>query len=159
MMSARGLRSVVFLACVGCAAPVLASDPVGIYAVIDKVVVEPVSGATERIQVWGVFALSDGRSGDGYQAPQTGYLYLALKPGKEDVCRKEWADLKALAGTGEGVGFGFRYQSPVRVRKAGDRVESPDAHPTGVGVTRMGAQHNQPKILQDLRKLAGRSAH
>jgi len=157
-MTPKGMKPFVFLLCFGCAAPVLASDPVGIYALIDKVVLEPGTGAPERIQVWGVFALSDGKSSDGYQAPQRGYLYLALKPGQEAVGRKEWADLKAVAGTGEGVGFGFRYQSKVRVRKADESAQSPDTHPTGVGVTKMGAQHNQPRILQELRSQAGRSA-
>src|SRR5262245_10902583 len=155
-MAKTMIRSFVFLSCAAWAAPVLASDPVGIYAVIDKVVLEPSSGAPERVQVWGTFALSDGKSGDGYLAPQKGYLYLGLKAGKEDVCRKEWTDLKSLAGTGEGVAFGFRYQAAVRVRNAGDRPESPDTYPTGVGVTKMGSQHNQPRVLQDLRSAAGR---
>jgi hypothetical protein len=34
------------------------SDPVGIYAVIDRVVMEPKEGTPERIQVWGVFVLA-----------------------------------------------------------------------------------------------------
>jgi len=36
----------------------LASDPVGVYAIVDKVVFEPNETNPERIQVWGAFALS-----------------------------------------------------------------------------------------------------
>jgi hypothetical protein len=55
-----------------------ASDPVGIYAIVEKVVFEPNDQAPERIQVWGAFALSDAQHGDGYLAPQRGYLYYSL---------------------------------------------------------------------------------
>ncbi|MEP6903524.1 MAG: glycoside hydrolase family 3 N-terminal domain-containing protein [Actinomycetota bacterium] len=45
-----------------------------------------------------------------YQKPSAkrGYLYYSLKQGKEEVCRKEWADLKARAGTDQIIGFGGR---------------------------------------------------
>ena len=42
-----------------------ASDPVGIYALVDKVVYEPNDKAPERVQIWGAFSLAEGR-GDGY---------------------------------------------------------------------------------------------
>src|SRR5690349_3991397 len=51
-----------------------ASDPVGIYGFVDKVVFEPNDTAPERAQVWGGFALARDR-GDRYDAPQRGYLY------------------------------------------------------------------------------------
>src|SRR5437667_142238 len=53
----------------------------------------------------------------------TRFLYFTLKSGKEDTCRNEWNDLKAVAGTGQGVGFGGRYVSNGRVRKAGEKAE------------------------------------
>jgi hypothetical protein len=152
-MKMKRTGRLALLAGFACAAPALASDPVGVYALIDKVVLEPSETAPARIQVWGAFALTDGRRGDGYQAPQRGYLYLAVQPGKEDVCRKEWADLKALAGSGEGVGFGFRYQPAIRLRRPDETAASPDTYPTGVGVVRMGRHHNQPAILQELKRL------
>ena len=65
------------------AAPARASDPIGIYALIDRVVIE--ESSPQRVQVWGVFALSDGNHGDGYRAAQRGYLYYTVKPGKEDI--------------------------------------------------------------------------
>ncbi|PYV03768.1 MAG: hypothetical protein DMG10_10295 [Acidobacteria bacterium] len=132
--------------------PAHASDPVGIYAVVEKVVFEPSESAPERIQIWGAFALTDGRSGDGYLPAQRGYLYFTLTAGKEDVCRKEWNDLKAVAGTTQGVGFGGRYMANGRVRKPGEKAESPDVYPVMMGVTRMGSMHNQPQLIAELRQ-------
>src|SRR5437879_6045372 len=71
------------------------SDFVGAYALIDKVVLEPNDTAPERIQVWGAFALAQTEDRNTYENPRRGYYYYALKSGKEDACRKEWADFKA----------------------------------------------------------------
>jgi hypothetical protein len=75
-----------------------ASDMVGVYGVVEKVVVEP-ADAPARIQIWGAFALSDQKSGSTYGTAQRGYLYYTCPQGKETICRKEWADLKSMAGT------------------------------------------------------------
>jgi hypothetical protein len=128
-----------------------ASDPMGLYAVVQKVVLEPDESEPLRIQVWGAFALSDGQSGDGYGAPQTGYLYYACPQGSERACRNEWSDLKSVAGTGVGVGFGGRHLASGRVRKAIEKPEKPDAYPIKMGVTRMGARHEQPSIIAGLK--------
>src|SRR5262245_872070 len=98
-----------------------ASDPIGIYAVVENVVFEPNESAPERIQVWGAFAISDGKPGDNYQKPQRGYLYLTLPPGGEPSAKKEWADLKRIAGTGQAIGFGAKYNMKVRFRKADEK--------------------------------------
>ncbi|MCA1660297.1 MAG: hypothetical protein LC642_07155, partial [Verrucomicrobiaceae bacterium] len=45
----------------GVIASTSASDLVGVYAFIEKVVLEPSDAAPERIQLWGGFALADGR--------------------------------------------------------------------------------------------------
>ena len=42
-----------------CGAPIVASGPVGVYAVVDKVVFEPNETGQNRIQIWGVFSVSD----------------------------------------------------------------------------------------------------
>ena len=107
-----------------------ASDMVGVYTVIEKVVLEPSDAAPQRIQVWGAFALADGKSGSTYGPAQRGYLYYTCPQGQETVCRKEWADLKTVAGTDTGVGFGGRYKETGRVRKADEKPASPDAYPT-----------------------------
>src|SRR5688572_14341417 len=86
-----------------------ASDPVGVYAYVDKVVMEPSEGRPERIQIWGGFAVAEGR-GDTYAKARPGYMYFTVKPGEEEICRKEWNDLKAMAGKEEYVAFGARYK-------------------------------------------------
>jgi hypothetical protein len=100
-----------------------ASDPVGIYALIDKVVQEPKDGTPERIQVWGVFVLGSNR-GNEHTPPMRGYMYFSTTPGKEELCRREWADLKKIAGTGQVVAFGSSYAPTGHVRKPQPRKET-----------------------------------
>jgi len=112
----KPIATVAALTVVLFAAPALrASGPVGIYGIIERVVFEPSEQAAERIQVWGAFALVDsGASSPVTSPPARGYLYFkapAVVPGfvtTSDVAtvRREWADLKAVAGTGQAVGFG-----------------------------------------------------
>ena len=114
-----------------------ASDAIGVYAVLEKGVLEPGDTAPERIQLWGGFALADGNSPSSYGPAQRGYLYYTCPPGKESICRKEWADLKSVAGKGTGVGFGHRYSPTGRVRKADEKASSPDPYPIQMGVVRV----------------------
>src|SRR5205809_7830359 len=74
----------------------LASDPVGIYALVDKVVFEPNETNPERIQIWGGFAIAEGY-GYTYKNAQRGYLYYKVNSDNPTACRNEWADLKAVA--------------------------------------------------------------
>jgi hypothetical protein len=96
----------------GFMAPVSASGPLGIYAIIEKVVFEPNDEAPERVQVWGAFAYVDGANSLTVSAAKKGYLYFRLPPSADfpesyvTTIRNEWADLKAVAGTGQAVGFG-----------------------------------------------------
>ena len=39
-----------------------------------------------------------------------------------------------------------------RVRKPGEKAESPDVYPVMMGVTRMGSMHNQPQLIAELRQ-------
>jgi hypothetical protein len=132
------------------ALPVRASDPVGIYAFVDKVVLEPSESAPEYIQIVGGFALAEGR-GSVYTSAQRGYLYFKLKPGKEAVCRNEWADLKSVAGTGKIVGFGMRYANNGTVRKPDTKPENPEVYPVGFGVQKISLKDYKP--LQELNAL------
>src|SRR5262245_46356609 len=75
-----------------------ASDPIGIYALVDKVVYEPNEASAEKIQLWGAFAFATG-SGYDYDSPKRGVLYYKLNPAKKETCLKEWADFKTVAGT------------------------------------------------------------
>jgi hypothetical protein len=140
----------------GTAAPAPMSDPIGLYALVEKVVLEPSETSPERIQVWGAFALADSQNADDYAAPQTGYLYYRCAPNQETTCRKEWTDLKSVAGKGTAVGFGGRYTPTGRVRKAADKPSEPDVYPIRMGVVRMGPGRGQPAIVTALKAaLAG----
>jgi hypothetical protein len=114
-----------------------ASDRTGIYARVDKVVLEPDTKAPERIQIWGAFALARTDDRNSYDSPQRGYLYFSCKAGKEEVCRSEWADLKAIAGTGKVIGFGGRALLRPHVRKAEEKAANPDEYPLNFGLVRM----------------------
>ena len=46
-------------ACAGWAVTLNASDPVGVYAVVEKIVLEPSDAAPQRIQIWGAFSLAE----------------------------------------------------------------------------------------------------
>src|SRR5438128_5582903 len=91
------------------AADLIASGPVGIYAIIEKVIFEPSEQAPERIQIWGAFAVVDGglTQPGATSKPLRGYLYFKLPDGSAQAAAKtEWTDLKTVAGTGQAIGFG-----------------------------------------------------
>jgi len=135
--------------------PAMASDPVGVYAFVDKVVLEPSDGQPERIQVWGGFALAEGR-GDTYAPAKRGYMYFTIKPGQEEVTRKEWNDLKSLAGGEQFVAFGVRWNSKGTIRDASAKPEKPDVYPIGMGVTKIKKHDYAP--IKDLAELKKKSA-
>ncbi|HEY1760731.1 MAG TPA: hypothetical protein VGG72_35480 [Bryobacteraceae bacterium] len=130
-----------------------ASGPVGVYALIDKVVLEPNADNPERILIYGVFSIRTDNQGT-FQAPQRGYLYYSLPSGNNRaLILREWSDLKAAAGTRTVIAFGgtsfgeyvpdggsvYRppaYQPP-RLRKSGDKPENPDVYVTGAGLSKM----------------------
>ena len=127
----------------------LASDPTGIYARVDKVVLEPSDAKPERVQIWGTFALAKPRSGDDYEKPVKGYLYYSLAAGKEEQCRKEWADLKKIAGKDQCVAFGTRYAKHGTVRKADQKPKDPDSYVVGRGVVKIDASNPQAQALKE----------
>jgi hypothetical protein len=131
------------------AAGVRASDPVGIYAVIDKVLLTPSDNAPEQAQVWGVFRLAQA-GGDTYTPPVRGYLCYRLTPGKEEVCRREWADLRRVADTGQCVAFASRYAPKGTVRPANEPPKDPDPYPVAFGLQRVQDDHNIARQLRSL---------
>jgi hypothetical protein len=132
-----------------------ASDMVGVYAVVEKVVLEPSDAAPERVQIWGAFALSDQKSGSNYGPAQRGYLYYSCPAGREAVCRREWQDLKSVAGKDTGVGFGARYKETGRIRKADEKPSAPnaypDAYPIERGVVRLSAGHESLPVIDRIK--------
>jgi len=138
-----------------------ASGWVAVYALIDKVVLEPNADKPQRIQIWGVFRLA------GADAPQRGYLYFALPPGtagqnREAMATKEWNDLKSAAGKRQVVAFGeISFGNPkgnvidglATVRRPDQRPEKPDIYNFGTGVVniRSDTDYAPVKSLVDFR--------
>lgn len=118
---------------------VSASVPLGVYAIVDRVILEPEGADPQRIQIWGTFALWDEKAGLGYQAPERGYLYYTCSNEQRRICRNEWADLKSIAGTGDMIGFGSRSLAAGRVRSTSERPSAPETYPIQFGVVQMGS--------------------
>jgi hypothetical protein len=169
---------------------VSASGPVGIYGIVEKVVFELDEKAPERVQVWGAFMYVDGGAsgrGLGVSRAARGYLYFTLpRPDvrgatPQDVpnARREWADMKRIAGTGQAIGFGawgyiggFEGLSPdvtkkyppyilqaaphggdhadLRVRPASERPGAPAAYQTDAGIVKL-TESSHPEVLKQLR--------
>jgi len=139
--------------CLAAVVTLRASDFVGVYAVVEKVVLEPNASAPERAQIWGAFALADGNRGSGYDAAQRGYLYYSCPAGRQTVCQREWADLQKVAGKDIGVGFGARYIANGRVRKVEEKPSSPDAYPIERGVVQLSAGHESLPVIERIKTL------
>lgn len=134
--------------------PLLASDPTGIYALVDKVVLEPNEQSPERIQIWGVFILSKEKSRNEYESPVRGYLYFSLPTEKPELAKTQWADLQKIAGTGQCVAFGVDRpeldKARPKVRGKQDKPETPDRYPLGFGLTKLRDDHYQMMPLKSL---------
>jgi len=130
-----------------------ASGPIAAYAIVENVVMEPNDTTADRIQVWGVFMLETSPQSSSYASPQRGYLYFSCKPGKEEICRKEWADLKTIAGTDQIVGFGSRQEASPRVRKAEDKAANPDEYPINFGLVKVSDRRSDQAPIRELKSL------
>ena len=127
---------VMVLALLTAVAPIGASDRVGVYGVIDKVVFEPNADNPERVQLWGRFAIATRNDRDLYDGVKQGYLYFRL-PSDQRLARAEWNDLKALAGTNKIAAFSQRFGQSLRLRAASEAATSPDVYLLGIGVQTM----------------------
>ena len=122
-----------------------ASDRVAVYAKVDRVVLEPSADAPSAIQVWGVFSVAQSGNPNDYQPAARGYLYYTAS-GSADVVRKEWADLKAMAGSGQLIAFGLRWEGVPRVRPASEQPAKPDRYTTNAGVTKISGRTDYAPI-------------
>lgn len=135
----------VLIAFWGFADRVSGSDHTGIYAVIDDVTHTSADTPNETVRLRGIFSLATGRN--EYKPPVYGYMLFRLKKGQEEVCRKEWADLKQVAGTGQVIAFSGRYRGRTReyaelgrVYKLGEEPkpdESPKEYSSNIGVRKI----------------------
>src|SRR2546427_375867 len=120
-----------------------ASGPIAVYALVDKVTFEPNAEKPERLRIDGVFITAD-----AYATPQRGYLYFTL-PKDAELARREWNDLKSVAGTRQVVGFGSSWVVKARVRKVGEEPKSPDEYGMGNGLSKVNADQQRAKALLD----------
>jgi hypothetical protein len=135
---------------------VRASGPIGVYGIVEEVVFEPDDNAPQRIQIWGVFKYStEGNTNNpALSSAARGYLYYALPSRSEqaDAARKEWHDLKSIAGTGQAIGFGSAWGNPTpRVRPATERPAAPSPYSLNVGVVKLAPDGTQADIVKQLR--------
>lgn len=183
----------------GLAATLLASSPsvkavsggIGFYGIVERVVFEPAEANSERIQVWGAFAYVDTLrpASVTVSRAERGYLYFRVRsdiPGftserEVEINRREWADLKALAGTGQAIGFGswgyigsFSVLDPtgvagppsylferkpsggaradLRVRPANEPPAGPATYQTETGIVKLAEQGSHAAIVKLLRE-------
>jgi hypothetical protein len=130
------------------AAGASASGPVAVYALIDKVVMEPNEREPQRLQVWGVFSVAKGEKGYEYESPAYGYMYFSVLPDSADKCRREWVDLGKLAGTDQVVAIGDRTLfKGARVRSRSEKPDKPDLYPLAWGLLRI---HSRNPLARQL---------
>lgn len=145
---------------------------IGIYAIIDEVTFEPDGPPPNFIRISGVFVVPVPISSGQYRSPQRGYLYFRIPPGMEQATRKDWNELKTLAGTGRAVGFGQywvpipndpqgnAYQSlEVRVHTDGDAASPevyPLPHPKGIVKAGDKEDFQFDNIIEQLQKASHR---
>jgi hypothetical protein len=154
MKLSRVLISV--LAIVVSASNLMADGPVGVYAIVQKVVFEPSEAAPKTLQIWGVFVWVDGglKSPGPINLPQRGYIYFKLPEGAAEAsaAKKQWMDIKAVAGSNQIIAFGdWKYSGPfedlyipvtggqedVRVRKQAEAPSKPIAYPIKTGLIKI----------------------
>jgi hypothetical protein len=123
-----------------------ASDPIAVYARVDRVVMEPNDDAPERIQVWGVFSIAERSNPNTYHLPDRGYLYFRIPDANGTTALREWNDLKQVAGSGQIVAFGSRYEMRVRPRQPDERPDAPDTYSLNIGVRKMRAETDYAPI-------------
>ena len=127
------------------AVPARASDPMALYARVDKVVVEPAGGPPQTITIFGVFALAKPGDRNDYLAPARGYLYFTVKA-NPIAARAEWADLQRLAGTGQIVSLGSRYELKPRLRPLDEKPVNPDPYVVSIGLMRSRDDSGNPPV-------------
>jgi hypothetical protein len=145
---------------------------IGIYAVIDEVTLEPTGPSPNFVRISGVFVVPVPMSSGEYMRPQRGYLYFQIPAGMEQSTRKDWNELKTVAGTGRAVGFA-QYWVPnrndlhgnphhsleVRVRADGDGAP-PEVYPLRhlKGIVKVGGKADPDfgKIAAQLQKASRR---
>jgi hypothetical protein len=134
-----------------CPGVVYASGPTGVYALVDKVTFEPNADKPERIRISGVFitAIDTPDNATVYSEPQRGYLYFRLPKGNEELARREWADLKSVAGMHQVVGLGSSWGAKVHVWQTDTGAMTPEDYPLGNGMVKVNSDQPRARALLD----------
>ena len=158
--------ALVLAAVVAAASTGSASGPIGVYGIVEKVVFEPNDKNPERVQLFGAFSHVEGRSGPLASPATRGYLYFQIPAAGQsaELVRSEWADLKAIAGTGQAVAFGGwgwssirrASQSELRVRPATEAPFGPADYWTDHGIVKLSATGGNADIVRQLKTALGR---
>ena len=141
----RFALSLIVLVVAAAGSALYASDPIAVYARIDRVVMTPAEGTPNTIQVFGVFSVARPDNRDDYQAPARGYLYFTAAA-DDAQARREWNDLKSVAGTKQIVSFGSRSGLKAKVRPETEVPSAPDTYATGFGVKKVASDTTYPPI-------------
>lgn len=110
----------------------LASDPVGVYARVQKIQMFPNAEKPERAVVTGTF--SHWRKGNQYAPPVHGVMHFKLASGKERATRAEWKDMQRIADRGLIISFGRRYKDNGKVYSLKEKVGAAHPHPVHAGM-------------------------
>jgi hypothetical protein len=188
MTARRSLAVLTVTAIAVFGAGLSASGRIGFYGIVEKVVFEPNETAPERLQVWGAFMYVDGGASQSIATSpaKRGYLYFRISSNipnftpqsQIDLAKKEWADLKAVAGTGQAIGFGhwgyfgsFGALEPdrgseatvlvgaqragehadLRVRPATEAPSAPATYQTETGIVKLNDAGSHATVVKQLR--------
>ena len=82
-----------------------------------------------------------------------GYLYYRL-PSNREAARREWSDLKQIAGSGQLVAFGSRWEGAPRLRAADEPPAVPDVYSVNTGLIKVEGRTDYAPIraLLDFKK-------
>jgi hypothetical protein len=144
------------------------------YAIVEKVVLEPSDERPERMQVWGTFAFVVEHL-DTPNAPLEvskaahGYMYFRLPPAPSaavlERATSEWHSVKAAAGAQRVIGFGGwcggdlsdvdpRASKYIRVRPIAEAVVNPEEYITVSSAARPVAEGQYGEVVRRLREAA-----
>ena len=189
-MMKRMIVAVAGVGLLGGVAYVRASGPLGVYAIVEKVAFEPNESAPQRIRISGAFAyVNQPDQAGGTSVAKRGYMYFKLPddagaatPGSTaERIRREWNDIKSVAGTGQAIGFGNWFyvgafgaiqpdvkttqiieNSPrggssadMRVRPDSEPPATPTNYQTNNGVVKLSADGNRADVVKALRAALG----
>src|SRR5688572_11747098 len=139
-----------------------ASGPIGFYGIVSKVVFEPDEKNPERVRVFGAFAHVEGANAARISSAKRGYLYFQIPPADRasaQLVRTEWADLKAVAGTGQAVAFGRwgwssigrASQTELRVRPDTEQPSVPADYWTDSGIVKLHPNGGNADVVKQLK--------